>query len=127
MTNESEPGKKVGRPCKLHPDDETLKALKGLGQIQATTKESAAFFNVSEPTFLKFLNDHETAREAFDEGKANGLVSLRRKQFQMAETNASMAIWLGKQYLGQKDKLEHEGGLGLTVNLKRYGADQSGR
>jgi hypothetical protein len=30
-------------------------------------------------------------------------MSLRRAQFKLAETNASMAIFLGKQYLGQKD------------------------
>jgi hypothetical protein len=27
-------------------------------------------------------------------------------QFKLAEKNASMAIWLGKQYLGQKDQVE---------------------
>lgn len=43
-------------------------------------------------------------------------MSLRRSQFRIAETNATMAIWLGKQYLGQKDypKEELEGG-GVTV------------
>ena len=30
-------------------------------------------------------------------------MSLRRSQFRLAENNATMAIWLGKQYLGQKD------------------------
>ncbi|MBQ0061347.1 MAG: hypothetical protein KBT15_06205 [Bacteroidales bacterium] len=30
-------------------------------------------------------------------------MSLRRSQMKMAETNPTMAIWLGKQYLGQKD------------------------
>ena len=34
---------------------------------------------------------------------AGGLTSLRRIQFSMAHTNVAMAIWLGKQYLGQKD------------------------
>ena len=32
-------------------------------------------------------------------------------QFRLAEKNAAMAIWLGKQYLGQRDTFEvtHEG------------------
>lgn len=42
----------------------------------------------------------------FQQKSAPGKISLRRKQFRMAESNAAMAIWLGKQYLGQKDKSE---------------------
>ena len=30
-------------------------------------------------------------------------MSLRRYQFNLAKTNAGMAIWLGKQMLGQKE------------------------
>ena len=33
-------------------------------------------------------------------------MSLRRKQWNLAETNASMAIFLGKQFLGQTDKVD---------------------
>lgn len=97
-----------GRPPKLTLDAATLKQLQGLGLIQATTKESAAFLDVSEPTFLKFLKDHDEAREAYEVGKAKGFVSLRRTQFKLAEKNAAMAIFLGKNYLGQSDKQEHE-------------------
>lgn len=35
-----------------------------------------------------------------------GKSSLRRAQWKLAEKNASMAIWLGKQYLGQRDEPE---------------------
>ena len=34
-------------------------------------------------------------------------ISLRRAQFRLAEKNANMAIWLGKQYLGQSDRGEY--------------------
>ena len=37
-----------------------------------------------------------------------GKISLRRNQFKIAENNASMAIFLGKQYLGQRDNIEVE-------------------
>ena len=38
----------------------------------------------------------------------SGKISLRRWQFKMAEKNVTMAIFLGKQYLGQTDKTETE-------------------
>ena len=33
-------------------------------------------------------------------------MSLRRIQYKLAEKNTSMAIFLGKQYLGQRDNVE---------------------
>lgn len=40
-------------------------------------------------------------------GKDKGKVSLRRVQWEMAKSgNVTMAIWLGKQILGQKDKID---------------------
>ena len=35
-------------------------------------------------------------------------MSLRRMQYKLAEKNTAMAIFLGKQYLGQKDNIEVE-------------------
>lgn len=99
---------KGGRPKLLNANEVTLKQLRGLGQIQATVREGAAFFGVSLVTFEKFL-DEPGVREAFEEGKGNGRISLRRKQFQLAEKNAAMAIWLGKQYLEQRDRHEVTG------------------
>ena len=37
-----------------------------------------------------------------------GKISLRRSQFRLAEKNANMAIWLGKQYLEQPDHAQIE-------------------
>ena len=39
----------------------------------------------------------------FREKRGKGKISLRRAQFRLAEHNAAMAIWLGKQYLGQRE------------------------
>ncbi len=97
-----------GRNPALTADAATLKTVVGLGIIQATTKECAAFFRVSEPTFLKFLRDNPEAREELEQGKGEGKISLRRKQFRLADKNAAMAIFLGKQYLDQKDHLAHQ-------------------
>jgi hypothetical protein len=95
-----------GRPPKLQADEATMKQIGGLGRIQATTRECAAWFGVVENTFLKFLTDNPEARQALDDGKQVGLTSLRRTQFRLAEKNAAMAIFLGKNYLGQTDKQE---------------------
>lgn len=102
------PKNRGGRPPKLQADQGTLKNLGGLGAIQATTRECAAFLDVSEPTFIKFLSDRPEAREAYEHGKQRGLTSLRRSQFRLAEKNAAMAIFLGKNYLGQSDKQDHQ-------------------
>lgn len=108
-----------GRPPKLSPDEATLKIIRGLGNIQATTRECAAFLEVTEPTYLKFKTDHPEVADAYRDGSGQGLVSLRRRQFKMAETNASMAIWLGKQYLGQVDKVEAGVKAEITVSDAR--------
>ena len=97
--------KKRGRPQKLQPDEQTLKTLSGLARIQCTTKEAAAVLEVSEQTFFAFLERYKNARETWDNGKEYGKSSLKRNQFRMSETNPAMAIWLGKQYLGQSDKI----------------------
>lgn len=44
--------------------------------------------------------------EVFKEKRGLGKISLRRNQWRLAEKSATMAIWLGKQYLGQKDQVE---------------------
>jgi hypothetical protein len=41
-----------------------------------------------------------------ERGKAKGRISMRRAQLRILENgNATMAIWLGKQYLGQTDEI----------------------
>lgn len=95
---------KMGRPPALVADEKTLEIIRGLGQIQCTTRECAAVLGVSHQTFIKFKAQHQEVAEALEIGSETGKMSLRRKQFNMAETNASMAIWLGKQYLEQSDK-----------------------
>lgn len=46
--------------------------------------------------------------EVFNEKRAGGKASLRRNQWKLSETNPTMAIWLGKQYLEQTDKQEQK-------------------
>lgn len=44
--------------------------------------------------------------EVFRQKREMGKMSLRRKQWKLADTSASMAIFLGKNYLGQTDQVE---------------------
>jgi len=96
-----------GRPrgsTKLQPEDETLRMICVLSSQQNTMQEAAAVLGVCEKTFSVFLQAHEAADDAWELGKAAGRASLRRNQWKLSKHNATMAIWLGKQHLGQKDK-----------------------
>ena len=97
---------KGGRPRK-EIDLEQFKKLCGL---QCTLAEIAGFFDCSEDTIENWCK-RELQRgfsDAFKEYSASGKISLRRNQFRLAEKSASMAIFLGKNYLGQRDNIEIE-------------------
>lgn len=95
----------AGRPTKIDPTDDVLKIVEGLGNIMATGREAAAVLGVTEVTFLKFLKDNPVAEATFERGQGTRLVSLRRQQLKSADAgNIAALIWLGKQYLGQRDK-----------------------
>ena len=98
------PSNKVGRP-KTELD---LNELEKLSRLNCTMPEIAYYFNIPLRTLEdKFTNDNKV-RESIQKGRATGMLSLRRKQIQiMEETNSTpMAIWLGKQILGQRDRHE---------------------
>lgn len=76
-----------------------------LANIQCTQEEIANFLGISVRTLQR---DDEFCR-IYKKGQDNGKMSLRRMQYKLAEKNASMAIWLGKQYLGQRDIIDVSG------------------
>lgn len=82
--------------------------FKKLCAIQCTEEEIASWFKCSVDTVERYCKRefNMSFAEAFKTWSADGKISLRRIQFRMAETNCSMAIWLGKQYLGQKEQQE---------------------
>lgn len=78
-------------------------AVEKLASMQCTQEEIATFLNLSVRTLQR---DEEFCR-LYKRGQENGKMSLRRIQLKIAEKgNASMAIFLGKQYLGQRDIIE---------------------
>ena len=88
---------------KFDPDEQTLKTIEGLAKIQCTQHEAAAVLGITKKTFIELIKRDPLVCEKWENGQQSGKASLRRSQFKMAETNAAMAIWLGKQYLGQRE------------------------
>lgn len=99
------PGTRGPTPT-LQPDATTLEQIRRLASMQLTQTEIAAVLLVAGSTFKKFLADVPEARNAYEMGQGQGCASVRRSQFVMAHRSATMAIWWGKQYLGQADKIE---------------------
>lgn len=93
---------KNGRPRKEF-DQDVFEKLCGL---QCTQEEIANWFDMCRDTLITRIEEtyNESFSTAFKKFSDEGRMSLRRYQFQMAKTNTTMAIWLGKQYLGQKDE-----------------------
>lgn len=103
---------KMGRP-KINIDK---KIFENLCAIQCTEIEICGCFDCCEDTLNKWCKENYrnengkpmTFSEVFAVKRQKGRASLRRSQFRMAEKNANMAIWLGKQYLDQKDEARIE-------------------
>lgn len=98
--------KKAGRP-KKHISQ---KQFESLCIIQCTREEICAVLDVSDKTLDKWCKETygDYFSVIFSQKRNGGKASLRRNQWKMAETNPTMAIWLGKQYLGQRDKEKEE-------------------
>ena len=93
-----------GRP-KVEIDQKLFKKLCGMF---CTKEEIAGVFECSEDTIERWCK--RTYRmnfaDVFKKECAHGKISLRRNQFKLSEKSAAMAIFLGKQYLGQTDHIE---------------------
>ena len=79
--------------------------FENLCALQCTLQEIASAFDCSEDTIERWCErTYGTGfAEVFKQKRGRGKISLRRSQFKLAEKNAAMAIWLGRQYLGQTD------------------------
>lgn len=95
-------GRPNGRP-KKEIDVDTFEKLCGM---QCTLEEIAGILKCSSDTVERWCKTYygESFAETYKKQSATGKASLRRTQFKLAEKSAAMAIWLGKQYLGQRDR-----------------------
>lgn len=87
----------MARP-KLEIDEEQVYEL---SKIQCTTAEMAAVLDCSPDTLERRF------AAIMKRGREEGKKSLKRKQYEVAMGgNVTMLIWLGKQLLDQREKVE---------------------
>ena len=88
----------MARPKKYQIDTSQLQKLATLG---CTNKEMADFFGCSADLLEKSYSEFLT------KGRAEQKMRLRQLQWKACENgNVSMLIFLGKNMLGQQDKIE---------------------
>lgn len=93
-----------------------------LCEIMCTKIEIAHIFDCSEDTIERWCKktyEGKTFSEVHEQHRNLGLVSIRRSQMELAKKNPAMAIFLGKNYLGQSDntKVEHTGGVNINMDI----------
>ena len=87
----------MARPMKSVDTQTILK----LSQLHSTYDEIAEFCGISTKTLQR------NYVHLIKKGRETGKISLRRAQFEKALSGSvPMQIWLGKQHLDQKEKIE---------------------
>jgi len=104
-----------GRP-RLVINKRGQKLTTDLSKIMCSNEEIATALGVSI-NVLTNDNNAELFNAAKAAGQAEGKKSLRRRQFALAAKNANMAIFLGKNYLDQRDRQEIESTISGGVSL----------
>lgn len=95
---------RTGRP----PKEIDQKQFENLCGLQCTLEEICGWFDVTDKTLDSWCKRTYNANfsEVFKQKRGAGKISLRRSQWRLAEKNATMAIFLGKQFLGQRDNVD---------------------
>jgi hypothetical protein len=89
----------AGRPKK----EIDYNAVERLAALMCTQEEIANYLDISVRTLLRDDEFCHIYKKGLDKGK----MSIRRQQYKSAEDgNVTMQIWLGKQYLNQRDRSE---------------------
>ena len=84
------------------------KEFEKLCALQCTQQEICDWFYIDHKTLDKWCKEvyEKSFSQVFTQKRGIGRVSLRRNQWKLSENNVAMAIFLGKNFLGQKDKQE---------------------
>lgn len=99
------------------------KQFESLCGLQCTHDEICGWFDITPKTLEAWCKRTygSSFSKVFAEKKGNGKISLRRMQWKLAAKSASMAIWLGKQHLGQKDQPgngdKDDGGVTVIIDV----------
>lgn len=78
--------------------------------MQCTESELCSWFDITDKTLDNWCKRtyHKSFSEVYAQKREGGKISLRRMQWHLAEKNAAMAIFLGKNMLGQTDTMKVE-------------------
>lgn len=96
----------AGRP----PKEFSREVFEGLCSIMCTEEEICRVLRTTDKTLNNWCKRTYKVdfSEAYKRFSCQGKMTLRRYQFKLAQKSPAMAIFLGKNYLGQRDNLEHE-------------------
>jgi hypothetical protein len=109
LKNVASTPRRSGRPRALTVGDPKIhREIHKLAMLACTQAEVAAFLGCGLSTLSRYLIEDVEAGASWEGGMAEARISLRRKQFRLADRSAGMAIWLGKQMLGQVDQVEQQ-------------------
>lgn len=79
-----------------------LVRLEELAELYTSKADAAALLGADPELFDQLLADRESGEaEAWRRGRARARLKIRQSQFSQMEKNASLAIHLGKEILGQ--------------------------
>ncbi len=79
-----------------------LGALAEYSELFTTIEDAAAMLSVGAATLQRLVDDPDTPHAAiWRQGRARARLNVRRAQFTLMEKNATLAIHLGKELLGQ--------------------------
>lgn len=117
----------TGRPSR----DFDKKIFEGLCHVQCTISELEAIFQTDQRTLDNWCQRVYKASfsTTYNKYALGGKASVRRNQFNLSKTNGSVAIWLGKVLLGQKDPVEEDNKkvmgklLGAAIDKLKEGND----
>lgn len=115
------------RPLK-EIDEKQFEKLCGL---QCTKLEICGWFDITDKTLESWCKRTygKGFSETFEEKRAAGKISLRRAQYELAlKGNATMLIWLGRNYLGQSEDVTVKANValdddGLSKSLRELGKE----
>ncbi|MDX1532815.1 MAG: hypothetical protein R3230_01260 [Nitrosopumilaceae archaeon] len=99
-------GKKFARRRK----DVNKDTFEGLCRIWCTHEEIRSILRIEENYLNQWCEEYygESYNVVYERLTSQGNASLRRNQVKISEKNPTMAIWLGKQRLGQKENPDSE-------------------
>lgn len=91
---------------KLAEGDKLLEELRRFGEALFSETEAAQALGSTPERLARLLKKSESARKAFYGGRLLSVEALRRAQLKHAQTNASMALYLGRTHLDRTEQRE---------------------